>query len=96
VVSSVTEDILTEDPYESAKDVERKKQIKKYITFLIDNSRLTSIQKKCIHLRFIEGIESNEEIGKMFDPPVSRQNIKQLLDRALHKIRQTAIGTGEK
>lgn len=93
-LSSITEDKLVKEPSSFIEDEERKERVKKYISFLIKNSKLTYVQEKCIYLKFIEDIESHKEIGKRFNPPITRQAVKQNIDRGLYKLKQTALGTG--
>lgn len=90
---SVTEDILSEQPATIVEDSDRKERIRKYLQFLMKNSKLTPVQEKCLKLRFVEGIESHVEIGNMFDPPISRQAVAQAISRTLFKLKQTAIGS---
>jgi DNA-directed RNA polymerase specialized sigma24 family protein len=81
---------FSKDPYEEAENNELKERSRRYVEFLMDNSNLTQTQRKCLHLKYFMGVSSEDEIGKMFNPPVTRQAVNQNLKRALLKIRQTA------
>lgn len=91
----ITEDILAKQPDQVAEATERIERVSDYVQFLIQNSNLTPVQEKCLKLRFIEGIDSYVEMGKKFDPPISRQASAQNLSRALFKIRQSALGSNK-
>jgi RNA polymerase sigma factor (sigma-70 family) len=88
----ILEDKDAEDPFSFLNNDERKERVRSYVNFVVKHSDLTDTQKKCLNLRFTEGITSLAEIGEKLDPPVSRQNVKQLLDRTLFKLKQTALG----
>ena len=90
---SVTEDLNALNPVDSMNGSERKERIRNYVEFLINNSNLSSIQKKCIVYKFIEGVDSCHEIGLKFDPPITRQAVQQAIKKAMFKFKQNAFGT---
>lgn len=90
---SILVDQGTNNPLKLVNDADRKQRIKKYINFLLDNSNLTKIQKQCIKLYYIDSIESHAEIGEKMEPKITRQAVKQNIDRGLYRLSQTAKGT---
>jgi hypothetical protein len=92
----VIENKLVENPLLTAQNNERKLNIQKYIKYLLKNSDLTYIQKKCIEMYYLQGIENAASIGKAFNPRISRQAVKQNIDTGISKLKQLALGTGSK
>jgi hypothetical protein len=97
-IASLTEDLQAPNPSDDMKRREKESRIRKYVKFLLKTSRLTDVQAKCLQLRYFggpygDGIESHAEIGQYFNPPITRQAVKQSLDKALFRLRQTAKGT---
>lgn len=84
---------LVYDPEKILIEKERSETISKYVRYLITHSGLTPMQKRCVELKYVEGVETGEEIGKQFTPVVSRQNINEILEKAILKMKQTALGT---
>lgn len=94
-ISDMIEDKNAKDPLDVIAEIERKERVKDYLNWLMDNSDLSTIQRKVLTLRFVEDMESAEEIAKSFNPPVSRQDIAQILERAIAKLQLTANGASE-
>lgn len=90
------QDESSEESSEVAERLERKERIGKYIKFLMDNSKLSPVQAQCVKLRYINEIDSYAEIGKLCNPKLSRQAVKQAIDRGLFRLKQTALGTTNK
>lgn len=91
---------LTYSTYdEEAQDIigkaDRKDRVRTWVRWLLDNSGLTPLQKKCIQLRYFDEVKNLTKIGQHFSPPVSRQDIGEKIGKALHKMRLTALGTSE-
>lgn len=89
---------LIEEPNKIVESVDRRERVRKYVKFLLENSDLTDLQRQCINLRFFggprgSGISSLDKVGKLLNPPTTRQNVLQIIDRALNNMRTVALGT---
>jgi RNA polymerase sigma factor (sigma-70 family) len=92
---SIIEDKSILQPEEVSEQIDRKDRIKRYLDFLLKNTILTPIQRRCLELRYFEGIESYEKIGQMMEPKVSRQAVSEHISKSLFKLKQSALGTGD-
>jgi RNA polymerase sigma factor (sigma-70 family) len=88
----VVEDYKQHSPTKNIREEERIGRIRNRLQFAMQNSKLSNIQKECLRLRYFE-LEQNGEhfayakIGKMVDPPISRQAVEQNIKRALMKLK---------
>lgn len=91
-LGNLTKDVCAKDPCDIAKDSERRAKVKAYVEFLLKNTILSEAESKCLKLKFLEEVESDEEVGKLCDPPITRQAVGENIDRALRKLRLNAVG----
>jgi len=87
-VISNTED----DPFTKIREQERKSRIKQKLEFAIANANLSKIQKECIRLKYFNAKPNGDpltyaEVGKMLNPPITRQAVKQNIDRSLERLK---------
>lgn len=85
-------DLRQDSPVKQIKEEERLGRIRNRIEFGMKNAKLSEAQKKCLQLRYFESepdgnLFSYEKIGKMMDPPVSRQAVEQNIKRALLQLK---------
>lgn len=80
-------------PLQTLRDKESDHRIKEYSHWLVENSGLTPAEKKCVELKYKEGVDTAAEVGQKLNPPITRQGAKQTLDRAVAKMKQTVFGT---
>jgi hypothetical protein len=90
---SFLENDTISDPEQKLIETEKFKKIKHKVRFALENSGLSEVQKKCIRYHYLDGIKDYKNVGKVFNPPISRQAVEQNISKGIYKLRQTIKDT---